>query len=686
MESLRGPARAWRGDVVRLLVSWLAATVTLAITGALLPGLSARNLGAYAMTALAAGVVGLVVRPVLVGVAARLGWLAVLVVAIVGQAAILYLAIELVPGVTTDTFGVAVSAAWVAAVVATLLSWITTAGTDQAFTATLVRRTRRHKQRLADPDVEGVLFVQLDGVPLPVLRWALQSGLLPTISRWLRTGSHRLEEWTPQLPCTTPATQLGVLHGTVDGVPAFRWYDRDLGRVVVANRPADASLIEARASDGKGLLADDGVSVSNLFTGDALRSAMTMSRLSASRGSPVTRRAVAWYLARPDGFARSLTRTIGELAKERYQSARQRRRDIRPRVHRGWTFAFLRAVSNGVLRDLNTAVVCDEMLRGTRSIYVDYVDYDEVAHHAGMFRPESLAALEAVDSVLRSLEQVAEVAPRRYHIVVVSDHGQSQGTTFADLHSADLASLCASFTAEPVDSVDEPVESWGRTEALLDDVSDTGDSHVVGPAARRVRRKVEESAPEAESGLIVLGSGNLGLVYVPGPVRLTREEIDRRWPALVRGLVSHPGIAFVAAMSERGPQAVGAAGVRWLDTGRVEGTDPLSAFGQHASENLRRAVCMGRAPELYVNSSLDVATLEVAAFEPLVGSHGGLGGWQDRAILIAPLPLRPASSPIHGADALHRVFVDMLRSLGHRADVDDVVDEHVPEAPRIVQE
>ena len=134
-----------------------------------------------------------------------------------------------------------------------------------------------------------------------------------------------------------------------------------------------------------------------------------------------------------------------------------------------------------MLRDLNTAVVCDEMLRGTRSIYVDYVDYDEIAHHAGMFRPESLAALEGLDSVLHSLEQVANVAPRRYWIILVSDHGQSQGPIFSDRYGVDLASLCESLTAESVDSVQEPVESWGRAGSLLDDMSSgDGDPAVVG--------------------------------------------------------------------------------------------------------------------------------------------------------------------------------------------------------------
>ena len=78
-----------------------------------------------------------------------------------------------------------------------------------------------------------------------------------------------------------------------------------------------------------------------------------------------------------------------------------------PRVHRSWTFAGLRAFSNGLLRDLNTAIVAEEMMRGARSIYVDYVDYDEIAHHAGATRIESLAALAGLDQVISVLEKVA---------------------------------------------------------------------------------------------------------------------------------------------------------------------------------------------------------------------------------------------------------------------------------------
>ena len=70
----------------------------------------------------------------------------------------------------------------------------------------------------------------------------------------------------------------------------------------------------------------------------------------------------------------------------------------------------MRAVTNALLRDLNTALVAEEM-RGTQGVYVDYVDYDEIAHHAGMFRPESLASLDGLDRVLGKLDRLREGQP-----------------------------------------------------------------------------------------------------------------------------------------------------------------------------------------------------------------------------------------------------------------------------------
>ena len=663
-----GSRRVRVGDLVRLVVTWGVTSVTLVLAAAVQPDLSADTPWAFVAVAAVSGVFGLVVRPLLVEVTTRIGWVAVLPLAFVGQGVVIYLAMLVVPGITT-TFVAAVVASWVTAAVGTGVAYVGSAGTDDALTMALARRARA-RTSVPDPEVDGVVFVQLDGVPFPVMRWAVQSGGVPTIRRWLSSGAYQLREWTPQLPCTTPASQLGLLHGTVQGVPAFRWFDRELGRVLVTNRPADAKIVEERASDGHGLLCENGVSISNLFSGDAERSMLTMSRVGAGRGSPATRRAMAWFLATPSGFARSLYRTVAEVVKERWQARRQDRRRLEPRVARDWTFALLRAVSNGLLRDLNTALVAEEMLRGTKVVYVDYVDYDEIAHHAGMFRPESLAALDGLDHVLGQLERLAVRAARRYRIVVLSDHGQSQGRPFADRYGVDLGTLCADLMEEQVGSYDSPVEGWGHTQALLEDVGQGGVSgRVAAPAGRRLRRRLEdEHPPSPHDDVVVLGSGNLGLLYVRGRERLTLDELDRRWPRLVPGLRGHPGVGFVAGVDRAGvPWALGARGRRDLRAGTVDGEDPLAPFGEHARRVLARAVCMPEAPDLYVNSAVDEDTLDVAAFEGLVGAHGGLGGWQDRAVLLAPRDLL-AGTPrsLLGADQVHRVLLQMLRQAGQR--------------------
>jgi hypothetical protein len=532
-------------------------------------------------------------------------------------------------------------------------------------------------------------MVQLDGVPFPVLQWGVVGGTLPTLARWVRSGSHQFMEWTPMLPATTPASQMGILHGTIDGIPAFRWLDRSTGRVFVANRPKDAAEIEAMHSDGRGLLVDRGVSVSNLFSGDAPTTFATMSSVGAVRGDRDARRTVNRFLLRPDGFVRGVVRTTSEVVRERFQARRQRRLDMRPRVHRGWAFAGERGALNGVLRDFNTIMVGESLAKGARSIYVDYVDYDAVAHHAGIMRPESLDALVGLDTVLGQLERIVALAPRRYHIVVLSDHGQSQGAVFADRYGEELSAVVSRLAGADVAASETNTEGSARVDLLVDDQPQLVASALrAGTTSTSEQAQAEESAVQQASTrddeggaagtppLVVFGSGNLGLLYVAGTDhRQTREEIDARFPALLPGLVAHEGVGFVVVQAPEGPVAIGREGEHRLASGVVEGRDPLAHFRPEAAAFVLRAASMPESPDIMVNSLLEPVTEEVAAFEGLVGCHGGLGGWQDRAMLVWPAELPPPPERLVGADAVHRQLVRWLEHLGHRGAVRPPVEE-----------
>jgi uncharacterized membrane protein YvlD (DUF360 family) len=681
-ESMRRP---WYTYVISYALSVLLIVPAVWLCDWILSGFHVAEPGWPIVFAAVLALIGVVLQPVLVWAAVRLGWVGVLLLAFVGQAAVVLLTAAILPHVTVDDFWTAFLVAVVVGLVSTVLGWFGSAGTGQVLVSRLVASAHRRPARLVDPEVEGVVFVQLDGVPFPVLQMAITAGTVPTLTRWVRSGTHRLYEWTPKLPATTPASQMGILHGVIDGIPAFRWYDRANDRVLVANKPADAAVIEADMTTGKGLLVDDGVSISNLFTGDAPTAVLTMSR--RARGGEAARQAVAQFVMSPAGLTRALSRSVSELSRDRFQTRRAISRDVQPRCERNWETALLRCVTNGALRDLNTILVSQHMLQGVRSIYVDFVDYDEIAHHAGILRPESLEALEAVDGVLHQLELVASAAPRKYRFVILSDHGQAQGAIFADRYGEDLASLVARLAQSDVASFDESVEGWGRTRALVGELaSPDGVGGRAMQSAANAMDKGDRNEPDAvaatpaakgftdkavpvtgDETFHVFGSGNLGLIYVRGEKRqLTRRELSERYPGLVAGLAAHPGVGFVVVMDDDGPVALGSDGWHRLDDGHVEGVDPLLPFRSYAPGFVHRVAHRPEAPDIYVNSLLDPGTDEVAAFEGLVGCHGGLGGWQDRACAVVPVDVPFPEERVVGADAMHVALRDILRHLGHR--------------------
>lgn len=616
-------------------------------------------------------------QPIFSLVARGLGVLGILLVSFLGLAFVVWGALELVPGINNVTFGESIIAAWIYAFFVSVLQWVLLAQSDDFFLQSAMRKARRYPSKMYDSP--GFVFVQLDGVSAPVFEWQLNAGNLPNIKTLIDKDEYVLTPWHTQLPSTTPASQAGILHGSHEGIPAFRWFERATDKLMVANQPADAAIIEKRLSNGQGLLADKGVSVGNLFSGDAPTNIMVMSKLDGDRGSLRSMSDYTDYFTNINGFMRGFILSIGEMIKEIYQGQRQKSKDIQPRVARKASYVALRAGTNVLLRDLQTTIVIDQMMKGTNSVYVDYLDYDEIAHHAGIARPESLAALSGLDTIIGILTKAAKLSQRPYHVVFVSDHGQSQGPTFKQLNGgSSLEQIVGDIMGtSAIQSSTAPVEQESIARSLF---AQQGSSKgVTGSTARQLGKQYKDKTAKAKHvshqqvELVVTGSGNLGNIWLKSfKKKPDITQIDEKYPNLIKNLLEVKGIGMVILLDvNQQPICKTAKGSINLNTEEVEGINPLRGYSNIRIKELLNLAQNTNAPDIQVISAMNSSTGEVYAFEELVGNHGGIGGGQTEAILIHPTKLKIAkrfyeNDKLYDSTTIHKIFVDWLKQAGQR--------------------
>jgi hypothetical protein len=189
--------------------------------------------------------------------------------------------------------------------------------------------------------------------------------------------------------------------------------------------------------------------------------------------------------------------------------------------------------------------------------------------------------------------------------------------------------------------------------------------HALGEATGRTQKAKRPKNDVSGESAVVLGSGNLGLVYLmEEPRRLTLEELDERHPKLIPALREHPHVGWILVRSaERGAVALGARGAHYLAEGRVEGEDPLAAFSPNAPGHLLRTDGFGHVADIMVGSFYDPELEEGCAFEELICFHGGLGGPQTRPFILHPAGLEPPEDPILGAAAVHGILLAWRKQL-----------------------
>jgi hypothetical protein len=513
----------------------------------------------------------------------------------------------------------------------------------------IVRRVAR-RQGAERSDVPGIVFLEIDGLALPILRRAMRDGSAPVMGRWREEDGYRLTEWETDLSSQTGASQAGILLGSNDDIPAFRWVEKETATMMVCSSPEDCAEIERRRSSGTGLLADGGASRGNLLSGDAEETILTVSRMEAEKGANPGYRA---FFADGVNVTRALVLFFWEVLLEWTAAIRAARRDVRPRGHRGGAYPFIRATMCVIVRNAVVFGVLTDMMRGRPAVYATFASYDEVAHHSGLERADTLEALRKLDQQFGTIERGRRFAPRPYEIVVLSDHGQTQGATFKQRNGYGLAEL-----------VERSLATGDVAEFAGGDEQSAMATHAVDEATGHKPKKRPKN-DVSDRRVVVLGSGNLGLIYLMDePRRLTLEQIEERHPKLITALREHPHIGWLLVHSAKnGATALGGGGAHLLESGRIEGEDPLAPFSPNAAQHLRRTHGFPHAPDITVGSFYDPERDEGCAFEELISFHGGLGGPQTRPFILHPDRLPVPDTPIVGAAAVHELLKSWRRSL-----------------------
>jgi uncharacterized membrane protein YvlD (DUF360 family) len=664
------------GMAARGLLLWLLIGLVFWAVAGVLPSIDVPSFGAVLLTTALIAILHALLWPLLIRLLLPLTVLTFGLGSLVLNAAIVSLAIKLVDG-SAPAFSGAVLLSVVLSICLLVLA-PALGFDDDARQLRLVRRRARRTRKANRTDVPGVIMFEIDGLSEPVLRRALSEGYAPTMARWLEESSHRIVPWECDLSSQTGASQAGLLLGSNDDMPAFRWYEKESGRTMVSNHGKDAVELERRHSDGGGLLAAGGASRGNMFSGDAPHCSATMSVLRDRRRAN-TREYFA-YFADPYGFTRTIALALWDVLLERRAARRQRKRGSE-HVDRGGLYPLIRASITVVMRDLNVATLLGDIVEGLPVVYSTFVGYDEVAHHSGIDEPDAFAVLRQHDAQLARLERAIEQAPRPYHLVVLSDHGQAQGRPFRQRYGVELEELVrGALTGGEVYAPPAPDEALSALGGALTDARDEQ-----GPGARMLARAtrdrlvdgdvvlgpnrdaVQDSHADASGhAAVVLASGGLGLISLPERKhRLTIGEIESLHPHLVSTLVEHPGVGFVLVRANGdGAVVLGADGTRHLADDRVTGEDPLRDFGPNAADHLRRTDGFAHCPDVLVNCLYDAEANEVAPFEEFMGSHGGLGGWQMLPFALVPAAWSEPENPIVGVRAMHDELRGWLEETG----------------------
>ncbi len=540
------------------------------------------------------------------------------------------------------------------AAVTTILSSLITIEDDSSYYRSVLRDAKK-KRKTEIKDYPGVIIIEIDGLAYEVLCEAVERGDMPTVKEMIDSDNYNLRMWETDLSSQTGASQAGILHGNNEDIVAFRWIEKGNGnQMMQCSGITKVPELEQRISDGNGLLVDNGASRSNLFSGDTDNVIFTFSKIMDFKKLYNK----AWYsvFSNPSNFARIIALFLADIIREIWSQIVHSVKNIRPRIKRGIVYIPTRAATNVFMREINTSTLIGDMMVGDIDVaYSTYLGYDEIAHHSGVRDDDAWFALREMDKQIKHLTDANKYCPRDYQFVIQSDHGQTNGATFTQRYG---------------ETFEDFVKSLLPEDMTIFAKMTSNEDHFAGsiPFSRdkkKIKKEEKEQQELSDREVIVLASGNLAMIYLTQwSQRLTYEELNSYFPELIPGIINNEYVGFILVKSqEHGDLAIGKNGTYFLDSGEIEGENPLEGFGDNIVRHLKRTSSFEHTPDILVNSFYDKEADEVCAFEELVGSHGGAGGDQSKPFILYPSTWNVSDEEIIGAENIYKLLKENLAEL-----------------------
>jgi hypothetical protein len=350
-----------------------------------------------------------------------------------------------------------------------------------------------------------------------------------------------------------------------------------------------------------------------------------------------------------------------------------------------------------LFQEIITFGVQMDIYRGAPAIYLNNATYDDVAHHVGPTHAAAFKAIKAIDRQVAQIDKMLTRYDRRsYDLYILSDHGMSPSVPFKRRFQLSLGDYILNQVGKPL-ILDE---SWGSADHalvqahyLLEELRglegrlsprsaavvrtareyfgrNLQGNHSESPALATARYGSDDGThdrdpwdPERHSEVAVRVSGPLAHIYFNvSDQRVNLSDIALLYPTLLTRLIEHPGIGLVVGREGEETILVGRTGTLTINQNgeRLKGVNPLTGLTAPSEQAVRihQVASFPRSGDLMLFGAWENGM--VVTFEDQIGTHGGVGGAQEKPFILYPSELEWPSETINSPCQLYPIFARYL--------------------------